>query len=323
MLRNQFSTFVIYRIKPQNFLSEFHDRFRGTERPRHVWHYQRPLGWQVVTLRLLDALVWSSSSKLLRRALVDITGIPSCGKGEFFEALQQRSFWEMNGLRFPEVLDASQMTGLDALLTVYRGEAIILFDFAQSVKASLAEKQMSKVLKMLEELTDYGRTFNVRGWGRGRGKSVTNNALVVIAGNEPLPVLLQKRIYSINVGPNPLNPSDEEYWKTVPPDEVRINFPGQPPIWRPPRGRLGHIARPSVLAPLDPLAVMLDAWRSASEPDAGQLRAKLPLADARFDNLVDGAQLDALLATLPAADQQTLQIALRAAYVAGHADALS
>jgi len=81
-------------------------------------------------------------------------------------------------------------------------------------------------------LTDYGRTFNVRGWGRGRGKRVTNNALIVIAGNEPLPVLLQKRIYGINVGPKLLNAWGEDNWKTVPPGEVRVNFLGQPPIWR-------------------------------------------------------------------------------------------
>ena len=104
----------------------------------------------------------------------------------------------------------------------------------------------------------------VRGWGRGLRKRVINNALIVVVGKEPRPVLLQKRIYSITIGPNPLNPLNEQHWKTVTPDKVRINFPGRPRIWRPRRGRLGHIARPSVLDALDPLSMMLDAWSSAS-----------------------------------------------------------
>ena len=63
------------------------------------------------------------------------------------------------------VLDASQRTSLEALLSIYKGEAIVLFDFAEHVKGKLGSKGMLKTLKMLEELTDYGRGFNTRGSG--------------------------------------------------------------------------------------------------------------------------------------------------------------
>lgn len=104
--------------------------------------------------------------------LLTLPGVPSCGKGDFIEALQQLEYWEHNGSQFPGVLDASQMESLDGLLSVYNNEAVILFDFAQYIKGSLGQARYQRLPKMLEELTDYGRRFNIRGWGRLAGRSV-------------------------------------------------------------------------------------------------------------------------------------------------------